>query len=159
SAARGKLAYLGALRKLRGNGFDVVVCAHAHLIAFARLFSARPMLFIYGIEAWKPVRDPLTANLARRAGAVVSISRVTLDRFLVWSKYEGPVHIVPNSIRTEEYGIRPKNPEMLRRYGLDSKRVLLTLGRVVTAERYKGFDEVIEVLPQLPPDVIYLIAG
>ncbi len=160
SAARGKLAYMRALRKLKRSGaFDIVVCAHAHLLSAARLFSDCPLLFIYGIEAWKPLRDPLTSHLARKAGAVASISRITLDRFVVWSHYEGAVHIVPNSIRAEEYGIRPKNAEMLRRYGLDGKRVLLTLGRVVTAERYKGFDEVIEVLPQLPPDVVYLIAG
>ena len=159
-AARGKLAYMRALRALRKSGrFDLVICAHAHLVSAARLFSERPVLFIYGIEAWKPLRDPLTNHIARHAGAIVSISSITLDRFVVWSQYEGPVYIVPNSIRAEEYGIRPKNPEMLRRYGLEGKRVLLTLGRVVTAERYKGFDEVIEVLPQLAPDIVYLIAG
>lgn len=159
-AARGKLAYLRALQAVRrGGAFDIVVCAHAHLISIARLFSERPLLFIYGIDAWKPLRDPLTRHLARRAGAVASISRITLDRFVVWSEYEGGVHIVPNSIRAEEYGIRPRNAEMMRRYGLEGKRVLLTLGRVVTAERYKGFDEVIEVLPQLDPDIVYLIAG
>jgi phosphatidylinositol alpha-1,6-mannosyltransferase len=159
-AARGKLAYMRALRAVKRTGpFDVVVCAHAHLVSAARLFSDHPLLFIYGIEAWKPLRDPLTTHLARRAGAVISISRITLDRFVVWSQYEGPVNILPNSIRAEEYGIRPKNPELLRRYGLEGKRVLLTLGRVVTAERYKGFDEVIEVLPQLAPDIVYLIAG
>ena len=40
-------------------------------------------------------------------------------------------------------------PTLVARYGLDGKRVLLTLGRVVAAERYKGFDEVLEVLPDL----------
>ena len=41
-------------------------------------------------------------------------------------------------------------------------KVILTLGRVVKDEPYKGFDEVIEVLPEvlkLVPDVIYVIAG
>jgi glycosyltransferase involved in cell wall biosynthesis len=40
--------------------------------------------------------------------------------------------------------------------------VLLTLGRLSSAERYKGFDEVIEVLPilaQARPDISYLIIG
>jgi phosphatidylinositol alpha-1,6-mannosyltransferase len=160
AAARGKLAFMRALRALkRGAPFDRVVCAHAHLLPAARLFSDRPLLFIYGIEAWKPLRDPLTNHLARAAGAVASISQVTLDRFTVWSCYEGPAFIVPNSIRAEQYGIRPKRRDLLRRYGLEGKRVLLTLGRVVTAERYKGFDEVIEVLPRLEPDIVYLIAG
>ena len=159
-AARGKLAYMRALRaaKARG-GFDVVICAHAHLLSAARFFSDRPVLFIYGIEAWKPLRDPLTNHLARSVGAVAAISGITLDRFVVWSQYEGAVHIIPNPVRAEAYGIRPKKRELLQQYGLDGRRVLLTLGRVVTAERYKGFDEVIEVLPQLEPDIVYLIAG
>ena len=159
-AARGKFAYMRALRAMRKEDpFNLVVCAHANLLSAARLFTDRALLFIYGIDAWKPLRDPLTTRLARHVGGVVSISAITLDRFVVWSGYEGPVHIVPNSIHAEEYGIRPKNPRLLRQYDLEGKRVLLTLGRVVTAERYKGFDEVIEVLPHLPPDVVYLIAG
>ena len=159
-AARGKLAYLRAVRALRKEDrFDLVICAHANLLSVSRLFSETPLLFIYGIEAWKPLRDPLTNHLARRAGSVVSISQVTLDRFAVWSGYEGPTHILPNSIRASAYGIRTRNAALSKRYGLDGKRVLLTMGRVVTAERYKGFDEVIEMLPQLEPDIVYLIAG
>src|SRR5207253_6172614 len=57
------------------------------------------------------------------------------------------------------YEMRPRNAALAARWGLDSARVLLTLGRIVAAERYKGFDEVIEVLPSLPSDVVYLAAG
>jgi glycosyltransferase involved in cell wall biosynthesis len=38
----------------------------------------------------------------------------------------------------------------------------MTVGRIVAADRYKGFDEVIEVLPNLirqEPDLVYLIVG
>jgi glycosyltransferase involved in cell wall biosynthesis len=159
-AARGKLAYLRALRSVaRGGPFDLVVCAHVNLIPFARPFSARPLLFIYGIEAWKPLRDPLSNRLVRGVAGVVSISQITLDRFTAWAGYDGPVHIVPNAIHAEEYGIREKSEAQQTRYGLHGRRVLLTLGRVVTAERYKGFDEVLDVLPDLDADIVYLIAG
>ena len=47
----------------------------------------------------------------------------------------------------------------MQRYGLAGKRVLLTVGRLDSRERYKGFDEVMEVLPGLPADVVYLVAG
>src|SRR5438034_5239706 len=114
--------------------FDLVICAHANLISIARLVSDHPLLFLYGIDAWKPLRDPLSNRLVRRAGGVVSISQITLDRFAAWSGYDGPAHILPNSIRAEEYGIRPKNRDLQARYGVEGKRVLLTLGRIATAE-------------------------
>jgi len=37
--------------------------------------------------------------------------------------------------------------------------VLLTVGRLDAAERSKGFDEVLEVMRELPEDVVYVIAG
>lgn len=157
-AARGRLAFLRAVRQA-GSRFDLVVCAHVNLLPAARLVTKHPLLMLYGIEAWKRLRDPLSNRLLDALLGVVSISDVTLERFTGWSCYDGPSRLLPNSIRAEWYGIRPKNPALLSRYHLEGKRVLMTLGRVVAAERYKGFDEVLEILPDLDADVSYLIAG
>lgn len=157
-AARSRLSYLNALRGLR-RPFDLVICAHVNLLPLARLITKHPLLMLYGIEAWKPLRDALSNRLVRSVRAVVSISDITLGRFLGWSGYLGPSHLLPNSIRAEWYGIRPRNRELMARYRLEGKRVLMTLGRVVAAERYKGFDEVLDVLPALDDDVSYVIAG
>ena len=100
-AARGKLAYMRALRALRRRGgFDLVVCAHANLISAARLFSEHPLLFIYGIEAWKPLRDPLSNRLVKQCRAVISISDITRDRFREWSDFSGSTFVLPNAVRT-----------------------------------------------------------
>jgi phosphatidyl-myo-inositol dimannoside synthase len=157
-AARGRMAFLRALRHA-GSDFDLVVCAHVNLLPVARLVTKHPLLMLYGIEAWKPLRDPISNRLLRGVRGVVSISDVTRERFAGWSDYDGPSPLLPNSIRAEWYGMRPKNPALVSRYHLDGKRVLMTLGRVVAAERYKGFDEVLEVLPDLDADVSYVIAG
>lgn len=162
-AATGRIAYMRALRRVtRETKFDLVFCAHVNLLPIARLVAREPLLFIYGIEAWKPLRDPLSNRIVRDVRAVVSISEITSDRFLGWSQYGGPVHILPNSIHAELYGMRPKSDALLARYNLQGKRVLLTLGRVVAAERYKGFDEVLEVLPDVArvhDDIAYVVAG
>ena len=162
-AARGRLAYMRALRRAtRGATFDLVVCAHVNLLPIARLVARDPLLFVYGIEAWKPLRDPLSNRILSGVRTVVSISEITSDRFLGWSHYRGPVHILPNSIHAGLYGVRPKSETLLTRFSLHGKRVLLTLGRVVAAERYKGFDEVLEVLPDVArvhDDIAYVIAG
>jgi glycosyltransferase involved in cell wall biosynthesis len=162
-AARGRVAYMRALlRVTRGAKFDLVVCAHVNLLPIARLVTRHPLLFVYGIEAWKPLRDPLSNRLLHNVRAVVAISEITGDRFAGWSGYKGPVHLLPNAIRAADYGIRPKNEALRARYHLQDRRVLLTLGRIVAAERYKGFDEVLEVLPDVArvhDDVAYVIAG
>jgi glycosyltransferase involved in cell wall biosynthesis len=157
-AARGRLAFLRALRHA-GSAFDLVVCAHVNLLPVARLVTKHPLLMLYGIEAWKPLRDAISNRLLRGVRGVISISDVTRERFAGWSHYDGPTQLLPNSIRAEWYGMRPKNPALVSRYHLDGKRVLMTLGRVVAAERYKGFDEVLDVLPDLDADVSYVIAG
>ena len=56
----------------------------------------------------------------------------------------------------------PKPAQLVERYGLCGRRVIMTLGRLSAAERYKGIDEVLELMPSLVqemPDLIYLIVG
>jgi glycosyltransferase involved in cell wall biosynthesis len=152
-AAKGNLAYFKTIRALKRERFDLVFCGHINLLPFATMISDHPVLLIYGIDAWKPTRR------YRTPGAVISISDITLSRFRAWSSFDGRTFVLPNAIHLENYGIDARDPALVARYGLQGKRVLLTVGRILASERYKGFDEVIDVLPQLPDDVVYLIAG
>jgi phosphatidylinositol alpha-1,6-mannosyltransferase len=159
AAARGQLAYARELTRLkRRKRFDLVICSHMNLLPLARLAANDPLLFTYGIEAWRPRRRASNALLHHCRG-VVAISEITRSRLVSWSKYAGPTFILPNAIHAEQYGIRPKRPDLVERYKLAGKRVVLTVGRIDWSERYKGFDEVLEILPALPNDVVYLIAG
>jgi phosphatidylinositol alpha-1,6-mannosyltransferase len=156
-AARSTAAYFAAIARHARRRYDLVVCAHVNLLPVARMLRRKTLLMIYGIEAWKPTGRG--AALVRGVDAVASISEITCDRFLNWSGYRGPSFLLPNAIHLERYGVRPRNAELVARWHLDGARVLLTLGRIIAAERYKGFDEVLEVLPSLPDDVVYLAAG
>jgi glycosyltransferase involved in cell wall biosynthesis len=157
-AARNAAAYFAAVARYGRRPFDLVVCAHVNLLPIARMLRRRTLLMIYGIEAWKPTRRG--AALVAGVDAMASISEITCERFLNWSRYRGPSFLIPNAIHIERYAMRERSAALMARWGLgDGARVLLTLGRIVAAERYKGFDEVIEVLPSLPDDVVYLAAG
>ena len=158
-AARGPLHYLRAIAGARHARPDLVICGHVNLLPVACSIARSPLLMIYGIEAWKRTRNALWDRLIHRCGAIVSISELTRDRMLAWSSYEGTTHLLPNAIHPESYGIRTKRADLVTRYGLEGKRVLLTVGRLASEERYKGFDEVLEVLPNLDDDVVYVIAG
>lgn len=157
-AARGKRNYLRAIADARRAKPDLVLCGHVNLLPVACTIAKHPLLFVYGIEAWKP-RSAITQRLLHRCSAIVSISEITRERLLAWSQYKGPTHLLPNAIHAEEYGLREKRADLVERYELEGKRVLLTVGRLATEERYKGFDEVIEVMVELPKDVVYIIAG
>jgi phosphatidylinositol alpha-1,6-mannosyltransferase len=158
-AAQGPRKYLAALARARRTRFDLVVCGHVNLLPLLRFFDAPNFLLLYGIEAWKPFASAASRKELSRCNRVVSISDITLDRFQAWSGWKGPTGLLPNAIRADRYGIRPRRADLVEKWNLTGKRVLLTVGRVVAAERYKGFEEVIEVLADLPEDVVYLIAG
>lgn len=158
TAARGNFEYAKTIGTLLRQKFDVVICGHVNLLPVAVSFG-KPLLVIHGIEAWQPLRSTIRRKLIHRCRAVVAVSALTLERFLAWSQFKGTTHVLPNAVHREQYGIRPRRADLVERYGLAGKRVLLTVGRLAGEDRSKGFDEVLEVLPQLPDDVVYLIAG
>jgi len=168
-ALGGKPAYVRAvLRRLwTERDIQLIHCGHINLFPLAylaHLLTRAPIvLFIYGIDAWDDANLRGPRFQLRKARRVVSISRITADRFLAWSRLPpGRVTLLPNAIRLEDYGPGPRNPALLQRYGLAGRRILMTFGRMVTRERYKGFDEVLELLPRLRerhPDLAYLALG
>jgi phosphatidyl-myo-inositol dimannoside synthase len=167
-SAGGTRAYLRRLAKqLRGDRFDLVYCAHIHLVPLAwaaAKLNRCPWLFtIYGIDAWQPPTRAAARFFFRRADQVNAVSQVTLDRFLKFSGFDArKTFIVPNAIHLEEFSPGPKSDELARRLDVAGRRVVMTFGRLASEERYKGFDEVLDILPRLirkVPDIVYIIAG
>jgi glycosyltransferase involved in cell wall biosynthesis len=150
-AAENPVAYLRAVTEARRANPDLVICGHVNLLPIA---IGKPLLIVHGIEAWKRRRTPIA-----QCRGIVSVSAVTRDRLVGWSGYEGPTFVLPNAVHLEQYGVREKRADLIARYHLQGKRVLLTVGRLDAAERSKGFDEVLDVLRDLPDDVVYMIAG
>jgi glycosyltransferase involved in cell wall biosynthesis len=150
-AAENPVAYLRAVTEARRANPDLVICGHVNLLPIA---IGKPLLIVHGIEAWKRRHTPIA-----QCSGIVSVSAVTRDRLVGWSGYEGPTFVLPNAVHLEQYGVREKRADLIARYHLQGKRVLLTVGRLDAAERSKGFDEVLDVLRDLPEDVVYMIAG
>lgn len=158
-----------AMRSLSGPRPAIVVCAHLHLLPFAQTLAARygcPVLpLTYGVDAWTPTRHATSNMLARRLEDFVSIRRLTAARFRNWSgNTRARFHYLPNCIDLSMYGPGPKREDLLQRYGLAGRTIVMTAGRMEFSpgEIKKGFDEVIEALPLLAeqvPDVSYLVMG
>lgn len=158
------------------DGFDLLLCGHINLLAVA--FMARKLarrgsrsargtacplvLIIHGLDAWEPHRSLLVRILARRVDAFISVSGFTRDRFLRWARVPAAKCFpLPNCVDLDGFQPGGKNPGLLKKYGLDGQKVLMTLGRLLP-DRPKGIDEVLELLPELckaVPQIAYLIVG
>jgi phosphatidylinositol alpha-1,6-mannosyltransferase len=162
----GKFQYIKtALRESSGD-FGLVVCGHINLLPLAvfanQIIRAPLALMVYGIDVWQePYR--WARHWLKPVDAVWSISAITMERMNEWaclrsSKYT----LLPNAIHLDRYAIAPRRQDLEERYGLGGARVLMTLARLPDKERYKGVDEVIEVLPALikqVPHLKYLVVG
>jgi glycosyltransferase involved in cell wall biosynthesis len=167
-AAGSKIVYTThVLRIALMDTFDGVICGHINLLPLAALAAARRrvplLLVIHGIEAWRPHRSPLVRLMVRRIHNVVAVSELTRQRFLHWSGVqECRVHVIPNCIHIDQFGTGEKRGDLMARYGLKGRTVMLTMARLSSTERYKGVDELLELLPTLrqhAPHIAYLVVG
>ena len=90
-------------------------------------------------------------------------TNVTKRRFMRWSRLHDDQGVVlPNCVDLSAFTPGPQSDDLLSVYQLRGKKVILTFGRLASEERYKGFDEVLEIMPSLlkeMPDLCYLICG
>lgn len=165
-AAGSKWRYLRAVARLAGEHFDLMICGHINLlplsVPLAKLKRVPLVLQVHGIDVWQRPSAKV-AFWVRQVNAVWSVSGVTRDRMNAWaalslSKYT----VIPNTIHLDRYGMAPKRADLLAGYNIAGRKVIMTLARLASDERYKGIDEIIEVMPALlagDPAFIYLIVG
>jgi phosphatidyl-myo-inositol dimannoside synthase len=154
----------GALRR---GPTDLVICGHLNLLPVAwlvaRVTGARLALIIHGIEAWAPSHHVFSNRLVGGVDSFISVSRYSAKCFTEWSKLAASQgFILPNCVDLDRFKPGPRDAELVERYGLGANKVILTVGRLASEERYKGFDEVIDVMPRLLerfPALRYLIVG
>ena len=163
------VAYLATLARLlmTSRRFDLVICGHINLLPAAllcRLRGSAPILLVlHGIDAWQPSTHRLANRAARRVDCFIAVSETTKRRFLAWAKLpEDRGFILPNCVDLKQFRPGPRKKELIERYGLEGRTVMMTLARLDSRERYKGIDEILDILPELAakvPDLVYLVAG
>jgi phosphatidylinositol alpha-1,6-mannosyltransferase len=144
---------------------DVILCGHLRPVPFAAGLAQvlrRPLwLQVHGIEAWE--RPNKFIRLAtEQAKLVTSVSRYTRQRLTAWSNITPErVRVLPNTIG-EIHAPRTPRRDLVHKHKLQGKKVILTVGRLSSLERYKGHDRIIAAMPHIAlrcPEVVYLIVG
>jgi phosphatidylinositol alpha-1,6-mannosyltransferase len=165
-AVQDRLSYaLAALGAARAHRPEVVFCGHLFMAplaaVIARLLRARLWIQVHGIEAWGEL-SRLRRGSLEAADLVTAVSRYTRRRLLE-SVGIGPtrVKVLPNTV-DPRFSPGPKPGHLLGRHNARGKKILMTVSRLASSERYKGHDRVIESMPlvlQRHPETIYLIVG
>jgi phosphatidylinositol alpha-1,6-mannosyltransferase len=162
---RGRVRYTAAaLRAALTTRPNLIFCGHLYMAPLcaliARLVRAKLIVQMHGVEAWsRPRRHQRAAVDA--ADLVLCVSRYTRACVLDWAAI-APERLVvlPNTVGA---AFTPGDGSALRAaWGLQDKRVLLTVGRMDSRERYKGHDRVIAAMSELVTaghDVVYLVVG
>ena len=164
--AGSKFRFIKAALAAATGKFDLVICGHINILALAVMINkklrAPIVLMVYGIDVWQsPYR--LAKFWSTKVNAIWSISEITTERMMAWAGIAKNKFVqLPNAIHLDRYGLADKRPDLLQRYGLENKKILMTLARLPSVERYKGVDEVLEAMPDLlkqEPALRYLVVG
>ncbi len=159
------IGFIWSAVKLAKDGCDIVICGHInylYLAVFLKISTnSKLILMAHGIEVWRGNKKK--ALLASWIDSVWHVSFFTKQQMSKWLMVPENAYMwLPNLIDLEKYKKRPKNKGIQKKYGLVDKKVILTISRLSSAERYKGHDELISVMPRLIsiyPNIRYLIVG
>jgi phosphatidylinositol alpha-1,6-mannosyltransferase len=127
----------------------------------ARLLRAKLWVQLHGVEAWQPP-SWLQRRSMGEATLLTAVSRYTRRRVLAWLSIDPHnIRVLPNTV-DPRFTPGPKPRDLVERHGLEGRKLLLTVSRLAGAERYKGHDRVIQVLPEVlvrHPDAVYVVVG
>lgn len=153
-----------------GIGYDAVILSHINLMLagfLIKLFSPKTKLILiaHGIEVWMPFNG-YKKYMLRQCDRIVTVSDYTKNVMIKLNHLPKEKFTVLNNCLDpflEPPVVGEKDPQLLQRYQIkNSDTVLMTLTRLAAREQYKGYDIVIESLPELHkdyPDLKYLVVG
>ena len=146
---------------------DLVIATHLNFTVAAywlkRLAGIPYITIAHGVEAWN-ITNSQRQKALKHADKILAVSNYTRERLLQEQDLNPErVSLLYNTFNSDRFSIKPKPNYLLERYGLKPNQpVILTVNRLASQESYRGYDRLIEALPQIRqhiPDVRYIIVG
>jgi phosphatidyl-myo-inositol dimannoside synthase len=153
-SARSKAGFAVSAMKAARRSAKLVLAAHPNLAPIVRSMNViaprmKSIICTHGVEVWEPLPRMRRSSL-QRATLVLAPSRATADYVISMQGVAAlKVRVLPWGLdpdfETRLFGIADARlPE-----NFPQGRVILTVGRWLAAERYKGMDTLIQALPRL----------
>jgi phosphatidyl-myo-inositol dimannoside synthase len=146
---------------------DLIICGHVNFSPLAlRIFNWLKIPYwvvVYGIDVWE-LQDVSKINALRTSQKVVSIGGYTRDRIVTEQKISPErIPLLPVTFDASQFVIQPKPQYLLARYQFHPNQpIILTVARLASGDRYKGYDQIIQSLPAIRhqiPNIHYLLVG
>jgi glycosyltransferase involved in cell wall biosynthesis len=147
---------------------DIIITTHVNFAPAAhsmkRLLGIPFLAIGHGIEVWEVPNKHIYRAL-RAANGLAAVSHFTRDRMAAALHLpKERISLLPNTFDPDQFYPDIRKPRfLLKRYGLRADQpVILTIARLASAERYKGYDQVLRALPRVCerfPDVRYILGG
>jgi phosphatidylinositol alpha-1,6-mannosyltransferase len=132
----------------------IVVAGHPNLAPVVRAMrltspGLRSIICTHGVEVWEPLTR-MRRNALRRASVVLAPSKYTADHVCaIQGVAPEKIRVLPWALDPQFEALAPSAAKMAAPVGFPEGRVVLTVGRWRTDERYKGMDTLITALPRL----------
>jgi glycosyltransferase involved in cell wall biosynthesis len=146
---------------------DHIVSTHVNFGPAAylakRMFGVPYTLVAHGIDIHPQLPERTTTSI-RKADRLIAVSEWTRSRLLgLGGMYHEKIEILPNTFDDVRFTPAVRPAELAERYSiLPNEKVIVTVARLDSKERYKGYDRIVEALPQVARDcgpVRFLIVG
>jgi len=146
---------------------DLIICGHINFSPLALrvfdLFKIPYWVIVYGIDAWD-IKDAPRMSALKSAQKIISIGEYTRDRIAKEQNISPDrIPLLPVTFDASQYTIQPKPQYLLDRYQFSADQpIILTVARLASGDRYKGYDQIIQALPiirQEIPNIHYLLVG
>ncbi len=158
---------LNIIKAIFTNRPQLILCGHLNFAPVAYLINRFTNLsywiIVYGVDAWE-IKSNWKIKALHEASKIISISDYTKTR-LIEEQNLSPekIPLLPVTFDASRFKIASKPQQLLERYQLTFEQpVILTVARLDSAERYKGYDQILKALPtirQTIPNIHYMIVG
>ena len=157
--AKGKFlatAIRAARRPSGKSKIKLVVAGHPNLapVTSTMRFAAprlKSIVCTHGVEVWEPLTRMRRMAL-RRADVVLAPSKYTADHVAAIQRVATQkIRVLPWALDPQFEALAPQSGKVAAPGTFPEGRVVLTVGRWRTDERYKGMDTLITALPRLLP--------
>jgi glycosyltransferase involved in cell wall biosynthesis len=116
----------------------------------------------HGVEAWN-IQSPLLKLALKNADRILAVSNYTRERLLKQDLDPTKISLLPNTFDFQRFQIAPKPQHLLNRHQLNiDQPVILTVARLDSTEGYKGYDKILQALPEIHkhiPNAHYILVG
>jgi glycosyltransferase involved in cell wall biosynthesis len=146
---------------------DLIITTHLNF-SFAgyllKKFKGIPYWTVaHGIEAWDIKKKTVQLGL-QNADRILAVSHYTRNRLLEKGNIDPKkVVVFPNTFDSDRFQPGPKPEYLLKKHQLNGHQpIILTVARLESQERYKGYDQILNAMPQIRqriPDIHYVIVG